>query len=211
MPHRAHLSRNASRCWAFGNTGCRRSLRLSSWRRSSSAARAPPRSRTDPLLAPPTACPGSASTAGTTARSDERDGLSGRVRTRTRRTRRQLHESKTLDRAATLKIDADVRCGQFSHTPCSQQFASTFAAAGYPMAAATRSARTSPSGRTAPARRARSWPPGSPRRRTARTCCPASWKSFGLGCPNRKLPRLLRRRDLGQRVRQPLRSRQYSS
>ena len=42
----------------------------------------------------------------------------------------QLHESKTLDKAATLKIEADIRCGQFSHTPCSEQFASTFVAAG---------------------------------------------------------------------------------
>ena len=42
-----------------------------------------------------------------------------------------LHISWRLDHAATLKIDADLRCGQFSHTPCGASFLSVFSAAGY--------------------------------------------------------------------------------
>src|SRR5579862_2348178 len=88
--------------------------------------------QTDPLLAPVAACPGSGSTAGTTA--DQLTEMACLVAfARTQADSPALRESKTLDRAATLKIDADLRCGQFSHTPCSQQFASVFTAAGYPM------------------------------------------------------------------------------
>lgn len=42
-----------------------------------------------------------------------------------------LRISNRLDRAATLKIDADVRCGQFSHTPCGAAFLSVFSQVGY--------------------------------------------------------------------------------
>jgi uncharacterized protein YkwD len=44
---------------------------------------------------------------------------------------RVLHRSSRLDRAAELKANAIVRCGDFSHTPCGRSFASTFRAAGY--------------------------------------------------------------------------------
>jgi hypothetical protein len=44
-----------------------------------------------------------------------------------------LRESGTLDRAGQLKVDADIRCQQFTHTPCSQRFEAAFAAAGYPL------------------------------------------------------------------------------
>jgi uncharacterized protein YkwD len=44
---------------------------------------------------------------------------------------RPLRDSSRLDRAARLKADAIVRCGDFSHTPCGRSFASTFRAAGY--------------------------------------------------------------------------------
>jgi uncharacterized protein YkwD len=33
--------------------------------------------------------------------------------------------------AALLKVDADLRCGQFSHTPCGMPFLSVFSRAGY--------------------------------------------------------------------------------
>jgi uncharacterized protein YkwD len=42
-----------------------------------------------------------------------------------------LQPSARLQRAARLKAGAIVRCEHFSHTPCGQPFASTFAEAGY--------------------------------------------------------------------------------
>lgn len=42
-----------------------------------------------------------------------------------------LRISPRLDHAATLKIRADLRCGQFSHTPCGASFLSVFSASGY--------------------------------------------------------------------------------
>jgi uncharacterized protein YkwD len=47
-----------------------------------------------------------------------------------------LRESKPLDLAGTLKLDADIHCGVFSHTPCGQPFQSVFSAAGYSLRAA---------------------------------------------------------------------------
>jgi uncharacterized protein YkwD len=47
-----------------------------------------------------------------------------------------LRESKTLDLAGTLKLNADLRCGSFSHTPCGQPFQSVFTAAGYSLGSA---------------------------------------------------------------------------
>ena len=42
-----------------------------------------------------------------------------------------LRVSRVLDRAAAMKIDADVRCAQFSHTPCGTSFLSVFSRSGY--------------------------------------------------------------------------------
>jgi uncharacterized protein YkwD len=42
-----------------------------------------------------------------------------------------LRESKTLDLAGTLKLNAEIRCGSFTHTPCGQPFQNAFSAAGY--------------------------------------------------------------------------------
>jgi uncharacterized protein YkwD len=47
-----------------------------------------------------------------------------------------LHETKTLDLAGTLKLNADLRCGTFTHTPCGQPFQTVFTAAGYSLGAA---------------------------------------------------------------------------
>jgi uncharacterized protein YkwD len=134
----------------------------------------------DPLLAPITACPGSGSTAGTT--DDQVSEMACLVAfARNQADSPALHESKTLDRAANLKIDADVRCGQFSHTPCSQQFASVFTAAGYPMSSGYAVGENLAFGQN----RA-----GSPRQiMAAWLASPAhrqnllsgQWKSFGLG------------------------------
>jgi uncharacterized protein YkwD len=42
-----------------------------------------------------------------------------------------LRLSPTLDRVAALKVDADLACREFSHTPCGRDFMTWFAAAGY--------------------------------------------------------------------------------
>lgn len=47
-----------------------------------------------------------------------------------------LRESKTLDLAGTLKLNAEIHCGSFTHTPCGQPFENVFSAAGYSPGAA---------------------------------------------------------------------------
>jgi len=42
-----------------------------------------------------------------------------------------LRLSLRLDQAAALKIDADLRCGRLSHTPCGASFLTAFSASGY--------------------------------------------------------------------------------
>jgi uncharacterized protein YkwD len=42
-----------------------------------------------------------------------------------------LRLSQTLDRVAAMKIEADLACREFSHTPCGRDFMTSFAAAGY--------------------------------------------------------------------------------
>ena len=44
---------------------------------------------------------------------------------------RPLRPSAKLDRVAALKIDADLACHDFSHTPCGSDFLTWFVAAGY--------------------------------------------------------------------------------
>ena len=134
----------------------------------------------DPFLASPPTCPGSAGTGGTTA--DQISEMACLVDyARAQAGSPALHESKTLDRAAELKIEADIRCGQFSHTPCAQQFASVFTAAGYPMSGGYSVGENLAFGQN----RA-----GSPRQiMAAWLASPAhrqnllsgQWKSFGLG------------------------------
>lgn len=134
----------------------------------------------DPLLAPPTACPGSATTTGTSA--DQLSEMACLVAfARDQANSPVLHESKTLDRAATLKIDADIRCGQFSHTPCSQQFASVFAAAGYPMSGGYAVGENLAFGQNragSPRQIMAAWLASPPHRQNLLS---GQWKSFGLG------------------------------
>jgi uncharacterized protein YkwD len=47
-----------------------------------------------------------------------------------------LQESKTLDQAGTLKLNADIHCAAFTHTPCGRPFQSVFTAAGYSLGTA---------------------------------------------------------------------------
>ncbi len=47
-----------------------------------------------------------------------------------------LREVKTLDLAGTLKLNAEIHCGAFTHTPCGQPFQNVFSAAGYPLGTA---------------------------------------------------------------------------
>ena len=142
---------------------------------SSAAAR-----RTDPLLASPTTCPGSTNTDGTMA--EQMSEMACLVEfVRNQAGVGQLHESKTLDRAATLKIDADVRCGQFSHTPCSERFESTFVAAGYSLAGAYSIGENLAFGQNragSPRQIMAAWLASPPHRQNLLS---PDWKSFGLG------------------------------
>jgi uncharacterized protein YkwD len=134
----------------------------------------------DALLAPASTCPGSASTAGTSA--DQMAEMACLVAfARDQADSTALHETKTLDRAATLKIDADLRCGQFSHTPCSQQFESVFAAAGYPMSGGYAVGENLAFGQNragSPRQIMAAWLASPPHRQNLLS---GQWKSFGLG------------------------------
>jgi uncharacterized protein YkwD len=48
----------------------------------------------------------------------------------------RLRESRVLDRAASLKLDGDIQCGAFTHTPCGKPFQTVFAAAGFSLSGA---------------------------------------------------------------------------
>lgn len=82
------------------------------------------------LLAPPAACP--SSTSADMPVSLQLRSMACLVRyARGRAGLRALHISPVLDHAASLKIDADIRCGQFSHTPCGLGFLTVFSRSGY--------------------------------------------------------------------------------
>jgi len=87
----------------------------------------------DRLLAPVTACPGSDQLGA--AVPDQLAQMACLVNyARTRAGLPKLRESKTLDHAALLKLDLDIRCGAFTHTPCGQPFQQVFADAGWSLA-----------------------------------------------------------------------------
>jgi len=82
------------------------------------------------LLAPPGSCPSSMSASAPTA--VQLRAMACLVSyARVHAGLAPLQISTVLDRAAALKIDADVRCGQFSHTPCGAGFLSVFSRVGY--------------------------------------------------------------------------------
>jgi len=84
------------------------------------------------LLAPPVVCPGSGRV--DLPPTDQTQSMLCLVEyVRAQAGLSPLRETKTLDRAAMLKIDADVRCGEFSHTPCGDDFVHAFQLAGYPL------------------------------------------------------------------------------
>jgi uncharacterized protein YkwD len=82
---------------------------------------------TGPDLAPTRVCPDTATTPDAQLRTmrclvnwaRRRHGL------------RRLRKSALLDRSAALRADEIRRCGEFSHTPCGDSFASVFARVGY--------------------------------------------------------------------------------
>jgi uncharacterized protein YkwD len=136
--------------------------------------------RVDPLLATATTCPGSSDTDGSPA--EQVAEMACLVQfARDQAGASQLHESKTLDRAATLKIAADIRCGQFSHTPCSEQFESTFVAAGYSLAGSYSVGENLAYGQNhagSPRQIMASWLVSPAHRQNLLS---GAWKSFGLG------------------------------
>ena len=136
--------------------------------------------RVDPFLASPATCPGSADTDGSAAQ--QMSEMACLVQfARDQAGASPLHESKTLDKAAALKIDADIRCGQFSHTPCSQQFESTFVAAGYSLGAQYSIGENLAFGQRkagSPRQIMASWLASPPHRQNLLS---GDWKSFGLG------------------------------
>ncbi len=87
--------------------------------------------RVDRLLAPPGVCAGAdrSATAARTVQLRAMACLVAYVRSRAGLPPlRLVHE---LDKAAGLKVDADVRCGEFSHTPCGDSFLTVFSQSGY--------------------------------------------------------------------------------
>jgi len=89
--------------------------------------------RADRLLAPQAACPAPADTS-TAAQLGAMSCLVNYARTHAGVP--VLHESKTLDLAGTLKLNAEIRCDAFTHTPCGQPFQAVFSAAGYSLGTA---------------------------------------------------------------------------
>ncbi|HZT15024.1 MAG TPA: CAP domain-containing protein [Gaiellaceae bacterium] len=88
------------------------------------------RSDVERLLAPPAACP--SSTDATAPADVQVRAMACLVEyARDQAGLPSLRVSRVLDRAAAMKIDADVRCGQFSHTPCGSSFMSVFSRSGY--------------------------------------------------------------------------------
>jgi uncharacterized protein YkwD len=136
--------------------------------------------RIDPFLATPAACPGSADSSGSPA--EQMSEMACLIQfARDQAGASQLHESKTLDRAAALKIEADIRCGQFSHTPCSERFESTFVAAGYSLGGAYSIGENLAFGQNragSPRQIMASWLASPPHRQNLLS---GDWKAFGLG------------------------------
>ena len=86
--------------------------------------------RSERLLAPAEACPGSEALEAPVAR--QVAAMECLVRyARAQAGLPPLRKSRLLDRAAALKADEDVRCGEFSHTPCGRPFLHVFERAGY--------------------------------------------------------------------------------
>jgi uncharacterized protein YkwD len=84
----------------------------------------------DRLLAPPSTCASTSRSAeSVSAQRAEMVCLIAYARGRLGLPR--LRETGLLDRAATAKLDGDLRCRQFTHTPCSQTLEHGFSAAGY--------------------------------------------------------------------------------
>jgi uncharacterized protein YkwD len=84
--------------------------------------------RVDRLLAPKAVCPAPADTS-TTAQVAVMACLVGYARSHAGVP--PVRESKALDLAGTLKLNAEIRCGAFTHTPCGQPFQSVFVSADY--------------------------------------------------------------------------------
>jgi uncharacterized protein YkwD len=87
----------------------------------------------DRLLAPKAACPASADTSAT-AQLAVMSCLVNYARVHAGVP--ALREAKTLDLAGSLKLNADIHCGAFTHTPCGRSFQSVFSAAGYSLGTA---------------------------------------------------------------------------
>jgi len=91
------------------------------------------RSAAQRLLAPLESCPGSDSNDGTVE--TKRAAMVCLIDYgRSQLDLPTLHESGILDRVGELKIAADIRCNDFTHTPCGQPLTAVYAAASYPLA-----------------------------------------------------------------------------
>jgi uncharacterized protein YkwD len=97
------------------------------WPTTTGAYAAP--AATDRLLAPPAACPGAADASAAEQLATMRC-LVGYARAHAGAPK--LQASTTLAQAGMLKLNADIRCGAFTHTPCGQPFDRVFTAAGFP-------------------------------------------------------------------------------
>jgi uncharacterized protein YkwD len=133
--------------------------------------------RVDRLLAPKAVCPAPADTS-TTAQVAVMACLVGYARSHAGVP--PLRESKALDLAGTLKLNAEIRCGAFTHTPCGQPLQSVFDAAGYSVGTASSVAENLALGQgdlASPQAIMQAWL-GSPDHR--QILLSTEWTSFGL-------------------------------
>jgi hypothetical protein len=95
---------------------------------------------------------------------------------------RPLRRSAKLEQVAGLKVDADLACDEFSHTPCGQAFMTWFEAVGYGLGSAQYAVAENlawGSGRNASPRRImRMWLHSAEHRRNLVS---PKWREFGLG------------------------------
>ncbi len=147
---------------------------------ASSAGGAP--GRVDRLLAPPGTCAG-AERGGTATRIVQLKAMACLVAyARSRAGLPPLRLVHDLDKAAALKVDADLRCGEFSHTPCGDSFLTVFSHSGYLRAtsgyAVGENLAWAAGRRTSPRAIMRLWLHSPPH---LANLLSRTWRDFGLG------------------------------
>ncbi len=139
--------------------------------------------RVDRLLAPPGVCTGAERRSAAAARIVQLRAMACLVAyVRSRAGLPSLRLVHDLDKAATLKVDADLRCGEFSHTPCGDSFLAVFSRSGYLRAtsayAVGENLAWAAGGRNSPREIMRLWLHSPPH---LANLLSRTWRDFGLG------------------------------